>query len=210
LIGFWKSVGSLRNDLDWEALEGILGSLRWHKNLWFILLTSSTLLYVILTFLHNQTRWRHVSYTCDVPHHGNCEGWWSDLFNGSHLLVWSLRCLICVLSVWKSYEGWHALFKMNMSWVVMSPRFAIHVHSAWRICESRTHSIQTEGVWGWTLSMQRLDTWISFLYWTVMYVDASVTCWHGRFSSTGTLTTFRKSLSENRVAPTSYYRESRL
>jgi hypothetical protein len=40
----WKSVGSLRNDLDREALEGILGSLRWHKNLWFNLLTSSTLL----------------------------------------------------------------------------------------------------------------------------------------------------------------------
>jgi hypothetical protein len=57
LIGFWKSVGSLRNVLDREALEGILGSLGWHKNLWFILLTSSTLLYVKLTFLHNQTRW---------------------------------------------------------------------------------------------------------------------------------------------------------
>jgi hypothetical protein len=57
LIGFWKSVESLRNDLDREALEGILGSLRWHKNLWFILLTSSTLLYARLSFLHNQTRW---------------------------------------------------------------------------------------------------------------------------------------------------------
>jgi hypothetical protein len=100
LIRFWKSVGSLRNDLDREALEGILGSLRWHKNLWFILLTSSTLLYARLTFLHNQTRWSHVFYTCVVPHHGNCEGWWSDLFNGSHLLVWSLTCFIRVLSVW--------------------------------------------------------------------------------------------------------------
>jgi hypothetical protein len=29
----------------------------WLINLWFILLTSSTLLYVRLTFLHNQTRW---------------------------------------------------------------------------------------------------------------------------------------------------------
>jgi hypothetical protein len=57
MIGLRKSVGLLRNDLDREALEGILGSLRWHKNLWFILLTSSTLLYVRLTFLHNQTRW---------------------------------------------------------------------------------------------------------------------------------------------------------
>jgi hypothetical protein len=57
LIGFWKSVGSLCNDLDREAPEGILGSLRWHKNLWFILLTSSSLLYIKLTFLHNQTSW---------------------------------------------------------------------------------------------------------------------------------------------------------
>jgi hypothetical protein len=31
-----------------------------------------------------------------------------------------------------------------------------------------------------------------------------------KFSYAGTLTTFRKSLSVNRVAPTSYYRESRL
>jgi hypothetical protein len=32
-------------------------TLRWHKNLWFILLTSSTLFYVRLTLLHNQTSW---------------------------------------------------------------------------------------------------------------------------------------------------------
>jgi hypothetical protein len=37
--------------------RGNFGFLSWHKNLWFILLTSSTLLYVRLTFLHNQTRW---------------------------------------------------------------------------------------------------------------------------------------------------------
>jgi hypothetical protein len=34
--------------------------------------------------------------------------------------------------------------------------FIIRVHSACRICEARIHSIQTEGVRGWTLSMQRL------------------------------------------------------
>jgi hypothetical protein len=34
--------------------------------------------------------------------------------------------------------------------------FVIRVHSASRICEARIHSIQTEGVRGWTLSMQRL------------------------------------------------------
>jgi hypothetical protein len=60
LIGFCKYVGSWRNDIAREALERILGSLRWLKNLWFILLTFSTLLYVRLTFLHNQTRWSHV------------------------------------------------------------------------------------------------------------------------------------------------------
>jgi hypothetical protein len=137
--------------------------LRWLKNLWFILLTSSTLLYVRLTFLHNQTRWSHVSCTCVVPHH-ECKGWWSDLFHGSHLLGWILTCLICVLSVCKSFEGWLVLFfKMKKSWVVMSPRFAIHVRSVLWICEARIHSIRSEGVWGWTLSMQRLDAWIPFL-----------------------------------------------
>jgi hypothetical protein len=59
--------------------------------------------------------------------------------------------------------------------------FVIRVHSACRICEARICYIQTEGVQGWTLSMQRLDAWIPFLQWTVMYVDAFVKCWHERF-----------------------------
>jgi hypothetical protein len=42
-------------------------------------------------------------------------------------------------------------------------------------------SFQKEHVRGWTLSMQRLNAWIPFLYQTVMHVDAYVTCWHGRF-----------------------------
>jgi hypothetical protein len=46
-----------------RGLEGILDSLRWRKNLWCILLNSSTLLYVRLTFLYNQTRWATCS-TC--------------------------------------------------------------------------------------------------------------------------------------------------
>jgi hypothetical protein len=29
----------------------------------------------------------HVFYTCVVPHHGNCKGWRSDPFHGSHLRV---------------------------------------------------------------------------------------------------------------------------
>jgi hypothetical protein len=45
----------VKDKLDRETLKGILGSFRWLINLWFILLTSSTLLYVRLTFLHNQT-----------------------------------------------------------------------------------------------------------------------------------------------------------
>jgi hypothetical protein len=73
LSDFPKIRWSAKDKLDREALEGILGSFRWLINLWFILLTSSTLLYVRLTFLHNQTR-SHMFYTCVVPHHGNCEG----------------------------------------------------------------------------------------------------------------------------------------
>jgi hypothetical protein len=70
---FPKIRWSAKDKLDGEALEGILGSSRWLNNLWSILLTSSTLLYVRLTLMHNQTR-SHVFYTCAVPHHGNCEG----------------------------------------------------------------------------------------------------------------------------------------
>ena len=48
--------------------------------------------------------------------------------------------------VCKSYEGCHVLFRMNMSWVVMSPRFAIHVHdSALRTCEGG-HPLFKRGV----------------------------------------------------------------
>jgi hypothetical protein len=39
----------------------------------------------------------------------------------------------------------------------------IRVHSACRLGEARIHSIQTEGVRGWTLSMQRLNAWMPFL-----------------------------------------------
>jgi hypothetical protein len=39
----------------------------------------------------------------------------------------------------------------------------IREHSACRVCEARIHSIQTESVRSWTLSMQRLNAWMSFL-----------------------------------------------
>jgi hypothetical protein len=45
---------------------------------------------------------------------------------------------------------------------------------------------------------------------TVLYVDAFVTCWHERFVFCRYTKYVRKSLSANRVVPTSYYKESRL
>jgi hypothetical protein len=39
----------------------------------------------------------------------------------------------------------------------------IREHSACRACEARIYSIQMENVRGWTLSMQRLNAWMSFL-----------------------------------------------
>jgi hypothetical protein len=39
----------------------------------------------------------------------------------------------------------------------------IRVHSACPSCEARIHSIQMEGVRGWTLSMQRINAWMPFL-----------------------------------------------
>jgi hypothetical protein len=97
-VDFEKSVGSLRKDLDREALEGILGSLRWHKNLWFNLLTSSTLLYVRLTFLHNQTRWSFLYVCCSASR--ELQGYmdWSIQWNPSSRLV--ATCFILVLFVW--------------------------------------------------------------------------------------------------------------
>jgi hypothetical protein len=119
----------------------------------------------------------HVFYTCAVPHHGNCEGWWSDPFHGSHLRVWL--------------------------WVVLSPRVLYvsipHVENArqgytpskWRMsevgrcpCSGLTHGYRfySERYWLWTLS------WV--LAWNVRCV---------LWSSAGTLTSFSKSLSEQRL-----------
>jgi hypothetical protein len=39
----------------------------------------------------------------------------------------------------------------------------VREHSACRVCEARIHSIQTEDVRSWTLSMQRLNAWMPFL-----------------------------------------------
>jgi hypothetical protein len=67
ITGFWIKISkivwiykirwSVKDNSDREGLEEILGSFRWLINLWFILLTSITLLYVKLTLSHNQTRW---------------------------------------------------------------------------------------------------------------------------------------------------------
>jgi hypothetical protein len=135
-LDFESFVGSLRNDLDREVLEGILGSLKWHKNLWFILLTPA--LYFMPDLLSCTTKLDkpRVSYVCRSA---------SRELRG--LMEWSIP-------------------RIPSSRLVMSCGVAtclIRVHSACRSCEARIHSIQTEGVRGWTLSMQRLDAWIPFL-----------------------------------------------
>jgi hypothetical protein len=136
-----------------------------------------------------------------------CEGWWSDLFHRSHLLVRLLTCLLRALSVWKTYEGWHALFKINMSWGVMSPHFAIRVHSAWRICKDTLHSnggyLRLDPVHAATWCMDTVSIvngnvcghFHDMLAWKVLF------CGYSNHVST---------IAKRRVAPSSYYRESGL
>jgi hypothetical protein len=145
----------------------------------------------------------HVFYTCAVPHHGNCEGWWSDLFNGSHLLVWSLTCFIRVLSVWSHtkddmlYSRWtcHELWCRHVFSYMCIPHDEYarkgYTPFKWRVsevgrcpCSDMTHGYRfySERWCMWTLS------WV--LAWKVRCI---------LWSSAGTLTTFRKSLSEHRL-----------
>jgi hypothetical protein len=180
----WKSVGSLRNDLDRVALEGILGSLSWHKNLWFNLLISSSLLM-------------------------------SDLLSCTSKLEQAscfIRVLFCITGI------------ARVDGVIQStdPIFASG-HELWYRHIYHTCAFRMSNMWGKdTLHSNggcpRLDA-IHAAAWrmyTVFIVNGNV---RGRFRdvlaqkvrfSAGTLTTFRKSLSVNRVAPTSYYKESRL
>jgi hypothetical protein len=117
---------SVKDKLDLEALEGILGSFRWLNNLWFILLTPSTLLYVRLTFLHNLTRWA----TCFI------------------------RVLCRITGIARVDGVVHSTDPIFASSYKLCCRHVFHSeHSSCRICEARIHSIQTEGVRGWTLSM---------------------------------------------------------
>jgi hypothetical protein len=136
IVWICKTRWSVKDKLDREALEGFLGSFRWLINLWFILLTSSTLLYVRLTFLHNQTSWA----TCFI------------------------RVLCRIMGIARVDGVIHStdpIFASGRECDVAT--CFIRVHSACGVCEARIHSIQKQGVQGWTLFMQRLNAWMSFL-----------------------------------------------
>jgi hypothetical protein len=66
-------------DIDWEAIKGIFG---------FFQVAYKSMVY-FANFQHHKT---HVSYVYCVASRV-CEGWWSDLFHGSHLLGWMPRVL---------------------------------------------------------------------------------------------------------------------
>jgi hypothetical protein len=78
------------------------------------------LLYVRLTFLHNQTRWAtcFIRVLCRITGIARVAGviYSTDpiFSSGRHVFY------MCAFRM-KSYEGWHALFKMNMSRVMLSP-----------------------------------------------------------------------------------------
>jgi hypothetical protein len=149
MVWFSKTCWSSKDKLDREALEEFWVLSGGLYNLWFIWLTTSTLPYVRLTFLHNQTRWA----TCVI------------------CVLFRITGIVRVVGVIHSTDPiFTSVYELCVATCF------IRVHSACRSCEARIHSIQTEGVRGWTLSMQRLNAWMSFLWWTVMYVDAFVTC----------------------------------
>jgi hypothetical protein len=141
----------------------------------------------------------HVFYMCAVPHHGNCEGWWSDLFNGSHLLIWSLTCFIHVHSVWSHTKDdmLHSRWTCHELWCcrilpymcIPHDEYARQVYTPFKQRVSEVGRCPCSG----------LTHGYRFYKWTILYVDASVTCWHGRFSSAGKLAMFRKLLSEHRL-----------
>jgi hypothetical protein len=62
----------------------------------------------------------------------------------------------------KSCEGW-TYSNGNPRRVCVSPRFAIRGHSALWYARQGSSSFKKERIWGWTLSMQRLDAWVPFL-----------------------------------------------
>ena len=150
--------------IDREALEGFLGTFRWLSKYGLFLLTSSTFTSVKLTFSHNST----VLATCFKRVLFRITGI-RGMIGKSIPWTLSSRCTpTCFIrvhgSVCKACEGRLVLFKRNMSWVVMLPRFAIRVHdTAFRIMRRGIYSIQKERISGWTMSMQRLEAWIPFL-----------------------------------------------
>jgi hypothetical protein len=110
----------------------------------------------------------------------------------------------------KSYEGWHALFKMNMSLVVMSPHLSYvcipHVEYArqgYTPFKRRVSEVGRYPCSGLTHGYRFYSD--RQCMWTLPWRAGT----EGSFSA-GTLTTFRKSISANWIAPTSYYKESRL
>jgi hypothetical protein len=171
------------NPLDREALEGILGSLRWHKNLWFILLTSSTILYVRLTSCTTKLDQPRVLYVC-------CSA--SRELRG--LMEWSIP--------------WIPSSRLHMS--VVSPRLSyVCIPHADHVCQGYTPFKRRVSEVG-RCPCSGLTHGYRFHKWTVMYVDAFVMCWHESFVFCRYTNNVRTSLSANRVAPTSYYKESRL
>jgi hypothetical protein len=140
-----------------------LGSLRWHKNLWFNLLTSSTSLYVRLTFLHNQTNEPRVLYVCCVLFRitgiARVDG---VIYSTNPIFASGCSRVLYVCFPYEVIRGMTCSIQDEHVMGCDVTTFIIRVHSACRICEARIHSIQTEGVRVWT-HMQRLDAWIPFL-----------------------------------------------
>jgi hypothetical protein len=138
---------------------------------------------VRLTLLHNQTRWA----TCFIR----------ALFRITELrelMEWSLP--------------WIPSSRLDMSCGVATCSYVCiphvdHARQGYTPFKRRVSEVGRCPCSGFTHGYR-------FYKWTVMFVDAFVTCWHERFVFCRYTNHAHKSLSANRIAPTSYYKESRL
>jgi hypothetical protein len=112
LGGKSSSGWSVKDGIDGEALERILGSFRWLTNLWFILLTSSTFISVRTYFLYNHTSSSRFAI-CGGTTGKFCEGWMGPILMGTHIASVYHHVLPYVVVPHESHvrDGWDLIPK---------------------------------------------------------------------------------------------------
>ena len=99
----------------------------------------------------------------------------------STILVHHVLPYVIVVPQGMSCEGWMVLFKREPTVASVSSHVLPYMCDRNR----RKGQLHSNGdVWGWTLSMQRLDAWMPFLYVNGNVCGRFRECWHERFNYT--------------------------